>query len=137
MLNKMTLPVIQGFNCQMARVLLGSQNSLVPASGRNQDLYDAIAESLGDKMYLNTTVIASNRSQEGISVTVRNSFTGEETLIQANKLLIAIQPVDGMLAAFDLDEEETAVFSKMHYTREYSGVGKSTQVFSCMWSLLI
>lgn len=42
-----TLFVLQAFGASMARSMLGKQASFVPASGRNQDLYDAIGKHLG------------------------------------------------------------------------------------------
>lgn len=122
MLNKETLPVMMAFGAQMARVMLGTQNASLPASGRNQDLYDAVAEFLGDRVYLNTRAVSSNRSDDGVTVTVRNEITDQETTIHAKKLLIAIQPVDDKLAAFDLDEHESSVFTKFRYSRGYAGI---------------
>lgn len=125
MLNKDTLPVMMAFGAQMARVMLGQQNASVPASGRNQDLYDAVAEFLGDRVYLDTRVVSANRSDDGVTVTVRNGITDEETMIHAKKLLVAIQPVADKLAAFDLDENEKTVFSKFQYSREYTGIASN------------
>lgn len=122
MLNKETLPVMMAFGAQMARLILGTQNASLPASGRNQDLYDAVAEFLGDRVYLNTRAVSSNRSGDGVTVTVRNEITDEETTIHAKKLLVAIQPVADKLAAFDLDEHEKAVFDKFQYSRLYAGI---------------
>lgn len=105
-LNRMTLPVMQAFGAQMARLLLGRQASFAPSSGRNQDLHDAIARFLGDKVLYNTRAVRSTRSDDGVNVTVRNTVSGRETIINAKKLLIAIEPVAAKLAAFDLDEHE-------------------------------
>lgn len=122
MLNKETLPVMMAFGAQMARLMLGLQSASIPASGRNQDLYDAVAEFLGDKVYLNSRATSSNRTDEGVTVTVVDEITSEETIIHAKKLLIAIQPVADKLAAFDLDAHEKAVFDKFQYSRVYAGV---------------
>lgn len=126
MLNKVTLAVIQAFPCQMARIFLGTQAGFAPSSGRGQDIYDAVADFLGEKVYYNTRAVSSTRSDEGVTVLVHNEVTGQQTQILAGKLLIAIQPVATKLAAFDLDEEEASVFGKMQYTRLYSGIGKFT-----------
>ncbi|ROW03024.1 hypothetical protein VMCG_05815 [Cytospora schulzeri] len=122
MVNKMTMPVMQAFGAQMARLMVGTQNSFSTSSGRNQDLYDAIADFLGEKVYYNTRAISSTRSDDGVSVTVRNVVSGQETVINAKKLLIAIEPVATKLAAFDLDEHEEEVFSKFHFAREYTAI---------------
>lgn len=128
MLNQMTLPVMQAFGAQMARLFLGLQGAHVPASGRNQDLYDAVAVYLGDRVYLNTRAISSKRTEDGVVVTVRNEIDGNETTFHADKLLIAIQPIGNKLAAFDLDANEEAIFAKMQYTREYTGVVSSPSI---------
>lgn len=121
-LNKMTMPVMQAFGAQMARLIIGTQTSFSPSSGRNQDLYDAISEFLGDKVYYNTRAIDSTRSDNGVVVTVRNLVSGQVTIINGKKLLIAIEPVARKLAAFDLDRHEEEVFSKLHFAREYTAI---------------
>lgn len=128
MVNQMTLPVMQAFGAQMARLFLGLQGAYVPASGRNQDLYDAVATYLGNRVYLNTRAVDSKRTDDGVVVTVRNEIDGKETIFHAKKLLIAIQPVGNKLAAFDLDANEKALFSKMQYTREYTGIVSSSSI---------
>ncbi|KUI70066.1 Beta-cyclopiazonate dehydrogenase [Cytospora mali] len=122
MMNKMTMTVMQAFGVQMARVLAGTLSYVTPSSGRNQDLYDAVARFLGDKVYCNTEAISSTRTDDGVTVTVRNSVSGQETTINAKKLLIAIEPVGTKLAAFDLDEHEEDLFSKLNFTREYTAI---------------
>lgn len=121
-LNKGTLAAMQAFGAQMTRIMLGMQNTYIPASGRNQDVYDAIAAILGDKVYLNTQAISSNRTDEGVTVTVQNAITQEVTTIHAKKLLISIQPVANNLEAFDLDAQEQAVFDKIQYSRIYAAI---------------
>ncbi|KAJ4393449.1 hypothetical protein N0V93_002659 [Gnomoniopsis smithogilvyi] len=128
MLNELTLSVMQAFGAQMARLFLGLQPSYVPASGRYQDLYDAIASYLGESIYLNTRAIHSKRTDNGVAVTVRNEIDGNETVFHAKKLLIAIQPVGKKLAAFDLDRNEEKVFEKIQYTREYTGIVSSPSI---------
>ncbi|KUI62832.1 Beta-cyclopiazonate dehydrogenase [Cytospora mali] len=121
-MNKLTMPVMQAFGVQMSRILTGTLSYLTPSSGRNQDLYDAVARFLGDKVYCNTEAISSTRTDDGVTVTVRNSVSGQETNINAKKLLIAIEPVATRLAAFDLDEHEEDVFSKFKFCREYTAI---------------
>lgn len=128
MLNQLTLPVMQAFGAQMARLLLGLQGAYVPASGRNQDLYDAIAAYLGRSVFLNTRAIDSKRTDDGVVVRARSEIDGSETVFYAKKLLIAIQPVGKKLAAFDLDANEEAIFERIQYTREYTGIVTSPAI---------
>lgn len=117
----LTLYVMQGFGGQMGRVLLGRESSMVPASFRNQDLYDAAAILLADDVLYNTAVETMVRTNEGVTVTVVNG-EGSKTTFKAKKLLVAIVPVLDNLHGFDLDEQETDVFSRWQYNRLYAGV---------------
>lgn len=117
-----TLFVLQGFGASMARAMLGKQDMFVPASGRNQDLYDAIADDLEEDILYSSTVISSKRSASGVSLTVQNHKTNETTLIRAKRLLLAIEPTASNMAPFDLDADEKAVFDKFIYSTEYTGL---------------
>ncbi|RYP80881.1 hypothetical protein DL769_002259 [Monosporascus sp. CRB-8-3] len=124
--DELTMTVMQTFGGQMARALLGLQGSFVPASRRNQDIYDAIAALLGDDDVLySTTAVSSERDDDGVTVTVRNREDGSLTTIYAARLLIAIPPLVDLLEPFDLDAQEEAVFSQWEYTREYAVLVRS------------
>lgn len=122
MTQETTMFVLQGFGASMARAFVGKQAQFVPASGRNQDLYDAIAEDLSADIFYSSTVIRSTRSRYGVSLTVRNHRTGKITQIEARRLLLAIEPTDENMAPFDLDRHERSVLSKFTYTNEYTGL---------------
>lgn len=122
LVNELTVYVMQAFGAQMARLLLGKQSSFVPASHRNQDLYDAIADTLGDDVLFSSVVTESSRSDEGVKVTVKNQKTGDVTHIKAKRLLIAVAPTPDNLEALDPDEAELSVFSKFRYTRIQVGI---------------
>ncbi|KAH8774471.1 hypothetical protein F5883DRAFT_627740 [Diaporthe sp. PMI_573] len=113
------LPII--FGGQMGRVMLGRESAMVPATFRNQDLYDAAATLLGDDVLYNTVVDSMMRTNEGVTVTVVNT-EGKKSTFKAKKLLVAIVPVLGNLNGFDLDEQEIDVFSRWRYNRLYAGV---------------
>lgn len=117
--DKEVLPVMRAFPAQTARTVLGTQKSYVTASGRNQDLYDAVGEFLGDKVYYNTQAISSVRSDAGVAVTVQDVNTGKQTIIQARNLVLGIAPDPSKFSTFDLDDTELGVFSKFQYTREH------------------
>lgn len=118
-----TLYVLQAYGAFMARNFLGEVGALVAASGRNQDLYDAVAELLGeDVLYSSTVVSATRTSEEGVVLTVRNRESGGETVIKAKKLLLAIEPHARNLAPFDASEAEMAVFSKFDWVRIVTGI---------------
>ncbi|KAH7376913.1 putative FAD dependent oxidoreductase [Plectosphaerella cucumerina] len=122
MTNEITLFALQAFGASMARSTLGLQGSFVPASLRNQDIYDAIADVLGDDVHYQSTVVDSWRTDYGVSVLVRNSATNKVTFIAAKRLLISIPPTEKNTAPFDLDEEETEVLGKIEYNNLYTGL---------------
>ncbi|KAK7917670.1 hypothetical protein PG985_011278 [Apiospora marii] len=121
--DELTMTVMQGFGAQMARSMLGRQDNFVPASHRNQDVYDAMARLIGDESILyETKVVQSIRTpDEGVILTAQNQRTGEETTIHAAKLLMAIRPVgEAAMRPFDLDPQETGVFSKFDYVHVWA-----------------
>ncbi|RYO75725.1 hypothetical protein DL764_010339 [Monosporascus ibericus] len=78
-----------------------------------RDIYDAIATLLGDDDVLySTTVVSSERDEDGVTVTVRNREDGSPTTIHAARLLTAIPPFVDLLGPFDFDWQEEAVFSQ-------------------------
>ncbi|KAF7594764.1 hypothetical protein BBP40_008471 [Aspergillus hancockii] len=133
MTQETTLFVLQGFGASMARAFIGKQAQFVPASGRNQDLYDAIAEDLAEDVLYSSTVIKSQRSDSGAVLTVRNNKTGKITQIHARRLLLAIEPTAENRAPFDLDSNEEKLLSKFTYTNEYTGLVNNA-AFAPNWS---
>lgn len=123
--DKETLPVMRAFPAQTARTVLGTQKRYVTVSGRNQDIYDAVAGFLGEKVYYNTQAISSVRSDAGVAVTVQDVNTGVQTIIQAKNLVLGIAPDSSKFSIFDLDDQELSVFSKVQYTREHVFIASS------------
>lgn len=119
---ELTLWVMQAFGCSTARMFLGQQAAYVPSSGRNMDLYDAVADFLGDGVLYSTTVVSSVRTDKGVTIVARNRRTRKITSISARHLLIAIPPLGENLTPFQLVARERRVFSKLHFTREYAGL---------------
>lgn len=122
MTNELTLYALQAFGASMARSILGLQDSFVPASLRNQDIYDAIGKELSGDVYYETTVVDSERTKNGISILVENRKTKETTRMTAKRLLISIPPTARNTAAFDLDQNEKDVLGKLYYNNEFSGL---------------
>ncbi|TPX15260.1 uncharacterized protein E0L32_004537 [Thyridium curvatum] len=119
---ELTMYVLQAFGAPMARAMLGQVPTFVPASHRNQDLYDNIAALLGsDVLYSTTATRVERKPGCGVEVTVRDR-AGRETLIKAKRILVSIEPVGNNMAPFDLDRQERAVFAKMDYSRIYAGI---------------
>ncbi|KAF9889691.1 hypothetical protein FE257_006997 [Aspergillus nanangensis] len=132
MARETTMFVLQAFGASMARAFVGKQAQFVPASGRNQDLYDAIAADLADDVLYSSTVLASRRSKAGVSLTVRNHRTGQISQIHARRLLLAIEPTADNMAPFDLDRNERSTLGKFTYTNEYTGLVNNPDFVSGM-----
>lgn len=114
MLNVPTLYVMQTFSSQTAAVYLGEAVQYVPVSGRNQDIYDAVANILDDAVMINTTVVQSLRlsGDQGVALLVQDQATGNYTIVTADRLVMAIEPTAANLAPFAADATESDVFNK-------------------------
>ncbi|KAK9445379.1 amine oxidase [Metarhizium brunneum] len=126
MTKAITLFALQAFGASMARSALGLQDSFVPASGRNQDLYDAVAAVLGSDVLYASKVVNTIRTNLGVIVTVRHFKSGRLTYVAAKALLIAIEPTGDNTGPFSLDPDEKHILSKFTYTREYTGIIDNT-----------
>ncbi|KAL2152170.1 hypothetical protein VTH82DRAFT_5354 [Thermothelomyces myriococcoides] len=125
-MNVPTLCVIQASPIPMTRALLGQAAAAVPESGRLYDLYESVANFLGDDVLYSSTVVSSTRNgdrnaKKGVSLTVRGSG-GKLTCVEAKRLLISIEPTLANMAPFDLDPSELMILSKFEYTTVYAGI---------------
>jgi hypothetical protein len=91
-------------------------------SGRNQDLYDAIDNHLGDDVHKSSTIVDAVRDEDGIIAVVKNHKTSKETQIFAKALVVAIAPTLSNLAPFHLTAEEEEVFEKFNFINMYAGL---------------
>ncbi|UNI21310.1 hypothetical protein JDV02_007311 [Purpureocillium takamizusanense] len=120
--NELTLFVLQTFTAAMARSTLGLQDSFVPVSGRNQDVYDAVAGVLGSDVFYNSEVFDALRTRSGVQLDIKNTETGHITTVEAKRLLVAIEPTAENMKPFHLHREEDDIFRKFKYTRRYAGI---------------
>ncbi|RYP15563.1 hypothetical protein DL765_005601 [Monosporascus sp. GIB2] len=121
MADELTLYVMQAFGAPITRTFLGMADSFTPTSRRNQELYDNIADSLGDDVMYGATVVLSNRDANGVQLLVRNR-NSQFTLIKAKKLLISFSPTLENLAPFGPDVTELDVFTKWDPSHAYAGL---------------
>jgi hypothetical protein len=99
-----------------SKMCQGFGNFLVPDGVDNTELYRRAEAELADSLLLSSTVISSSRG-DGCPVQslVRNS-SGQEMLIKADKLLVAIPATLANLANLDLDDTEKALFSQFQHS---------------------
>jgi hypothetical protein len=120
-----TLYVMQAFGAPITRSFVGLAGSFVPASGSNQEMYDKIAALLGDDVLYSSTVAKSERTSEGVTLSVKTSGRPGMTTVRAKRLLISFEPTLGNLRGIDLDDEEREVFSKWLWSTVYVGITRS------------
>jgi hypothetical protein len=121
-MNVPTLWVVQASGIPMVRALLGVGAAAVPASGRLFDLFDSIANFLGDDVLYSSTVVSALREEDqDVLVKVRGPES-KLTCVKAKRLLIAFEPTLENLEPFHLDETEEAVFEKFKYATVYAGI---------------
>jgi len=115
----MTLTMMKSFPIAWVKAFLGDIKMYRVEKG-NQILYDRIGALLGNDVLYNTTVVSSERTDQGVKLTVR-SPAGEK-VISARKLLLAVQPSRENLAPLDLNDAEKKLFSKPKYGRSHTGI---------------
>ncbi|SPQ23119.1 64793184-fce7-479e-9a80-41831babc28b [Thermothielavioides terrestris] len=120
-----TLFVMQASGIPMVKALLGTGAAAVPASGRLYDLYESVANFLGDDVLYSSTVVSATRrdgnNSQAISLGVQGA-DGKVTCINAKRLLIAIEPTDDNMAPFSLDRTESTVLGRFQYSTVYAGI---------------
>ncbi|KAK4154632.1 hypothetical protein C8A00DRAFT_42630 [Chaetomidium leptoderma] len=125
-MNMPALWVIQASGIPMVRALLGLGAAAVPPSGRLYDLFESVANFLGDDVLYSSTVVSakrfnSNNPQKGVSLKVQGA-DGKMTCIEAKRLLLAIEPTPENMAPFDLDKTEQGVLGTFKYPTVYAGI---------------
>ncbi|KAK4243123.1 beta-cyclopiazonate dehydrogenase [Corynascus novoguineensis] len=121
MMNALTIYVLGAFGQPMIRAFLGQGATFTPSSGRNIALYEAVQSRLGNDVLLNTVVTKSQRKSTGHTIWTK-SASGKETVIEARRLLIAIEPTPENLAPLDVDKVERSTLSKFHYSHIHAGI---------------
>ena len=117
-----TMFALQSFGWDMARALTGQMGLFTPASGGNQALYNAVAKDLGNDVLYSSTVVKSHRTNNGVTLTVRNHKTKKQTTIHARRLLVAIEPTNDNVKPLDLSAFESKTLSKFIYSNEFAGL---------------
>lgn len=120
--NSLTMYVLSAFGPHMIRTFLGNGTIFTPDSRRNIEVYEKIQARLGSDLLLNSTVVQSERADNGHSLWVEDGATGRYRLVKAKKLLIAIQPTKQNMEPFNLDKTEKAVFDKLEHPVIHCGI---------------
>lgn len=121
LLQRPTIYVIKLFGQDILRNLLAN-SFLTTASHDNSQLYQSALALLGNNVLLQTSVLQTSRTADGVQVLVQTP-SGHK-LIQAKKLVVAIPQYLENLIGFDLDENEISIFGQL------DGVGYFTGLFN-------
>ncbi|KAM7184068.1 beta-cyclopiazonate dehydrogenase [Rhypophila sp. PSN 637] len=123
MVNTLTIWVLATFNTPMIGAFIGLYGTLTPTSGRNIELYEAVAARLASDVRYRSSIIQTTRSASGnVTLWVKNHATHAITLVKAKKLLLAIPPTLSNLAPFSPDLQELSVLSKFEYSTVHGGL---------------
>ncbi|EEY22431.1 amine oxidase [Verticillium alfalfae VaMs.102] len=118
----------KAFGAPIARSFVGLAGSWVPSSRRNQELYDNIAALLDDDVLYSSTVVESQRTDDGVTLRVRTRGSSRDTVIRAKRLLISFEPTIANLRGIEIDEEERGVFSEWEWSTVYVGIAKHSSL---------
>lgn len=91
-----------------------------PATYSSETLFDNVLASMKEDVLLESTVVSSQRSDDGVSLTVQTP-SGQRS-IQAKRLLIAATPSPDNTAPWDLDATEQELFGKFSWETLFVGV---------------
>lgn len=105
----------------MVQALLGTAAAAVPESGRLYDLYENVAEFLGDDVFYSSSVVSATRSDKGVKLIVKGA-DDKMTCINAKRLLVSAQPTPETIEPLKLEKKEKKVLDKFHFTTVFAGV---------------
>lgn len=121
--DSLRLPMLYVFKNWGLDVLRNVQNGfLTAASGNNSELYRNAGAVLGQDVFLNSYVIATQRRKGADCVKIVVKTPAGLKLILAKKLVIAIPQLPENLRGFDLTHKELSLFSRFSSKGYYTGV---------------
>ncbi|KAL8792807.1 MAG: hypothetical protein Q9195_004620 [Heterodermia aff. obscurata] len=120
--NILRLPMLNIFRSFTPGLLQSLQlGFLTTARHDNSELYDKFTTELGKDGFLNSRVVATDRSQPGHVKLIIKTPNGPK-LFRAKKLVLTIPPVLNNLYGFDLDQNEISIFKEFKYKSYYAAV---------------
>lgn len=122
------IPALYVFN-DLNQVMLAEEEggAVINANHDNSEIYVNALTELGSDVYLNSTVVAGNRSTAkagGVQLIIQ-SPTGYK-LVLAKQLVLGIPPILDNMTPFHLDTQEKGVLSQIYGLPYYGGVVKNT-----------
>ncbi|KFG85951.1 FAD dependent oxidoreductase family protein [Metarhizium anisopliae] len=120
------LPIVAQLNWYTGNLTtIPAREYIFSGTGDTRSLYDKALEELGSSVLLSTTILRVDRHSNSTGVTLLVAEPDKvPTMIRARKLLIAIPPTLSNMCAFDLDEQERAIFSKFFSLGIFAGVAR-------------
>ncbi|KAK5661066.1 hypothetical protein OQA88_10956 [Cercophora sp. LCS_1] len=124
LVNTPTMYVLQAFGIPTLESFLGIAGVFVPSSGRNIEIYEAIATRLGSDVLYSSTVVQSLRTMFGVVLWVKGP-DDKYTLVLADKLLVAMEPTESNIEPFNPSPAEQAVFNKLSYSTPFPALSRT------------
>lgn len=101
-----------------------SGQSLWTTRHNNGEVYEKAAQELGADVLLSSTVFAARRNSSGVALVVKTPQGYK--LVIASKLLVTVPTVMDNMQPMNVDQRETAIFSKWNYLGYYVMVVRNT-----------
>ena len=118
LLEQLTLYVFKNFGLGVLQDL--KTGFLTTARQDNSEIYEKALAQLGPNVLLQSHVIATDRSGDGVKVLVQTPSGSK--LILAKKLLVTIPPKLSNLDGFDLSPNETSLFAQFLNSAYYAAL---------------
>ncbi|KAI9045048.1 FAD/NAD(P)-binding domain-containing protein [Aspergillus affinis] len=91
-----------------------SEDTLTTEGHNNYELYEKALRELGPDAIVSSTVIAAQRSTDGVKLVVKTP--NGKKLISASKLLVSVPPNLENMELFDLDGRENGLFQRFNHS---------------------
>ncbi|RDW79862.1 hypothetical protein BP6252_04500 [Coleophoma cylindrospora] len=121
-----TLYVFKNFGSDILR-MIANGGFLTAALGNNGLLYQSALAVLGTDVYLNSTIMAMDRSGRDHATIVVKTPT-KRVEMQCKKIVFTIPPKLNNLHGFDLSYNETELFKKFKNTGYYTGLIRNSGI---------
>lgn len=126
-LSQPTLYVFKALGLSLVKGMV--DGFIVTKNNNNMEIYNKAYKMLKDNVLLESYLIHVVRNAtNGVEVTVMTPKG--LTLIKAKKLLVSIHPTLSFLRGFDLNPEETKLFSQFQSTGYYTGLVRNTGLYA-------
>jgi hypothetical protein len=105
----------------LLKFLSGAETTLVNKNHDNGEVFRRIRDRLGPDVFLNSTILKTQRQQNGQSVVWIQTPRGRVE-IKTKKILVTVPPVLENMKAFDLNDREEYIFRQFRSMNAWTGL---------------